>query len=66
MMQGALVSEGIKEVFKIDNYDPRNNADLFSDEYLAKINLPNTKIKLLQKLLSQDIEEFREKIEFKQ
>jgi type I restriction enzyme, R subunit len=62
MMQEALISEGIEEVFKLDKNDPKNNADLFSDEYLAKINkikLPNTKIKLLQKLLSQAIEEFK-------
>jgi type I restriction enzyme R subunit len=62
MMQGALISEGIEEVFKLDKNDPKNNADLFSDQYLAKINkinLPNTKIKLLQKLLSQAIEEFK-------
>lgn len=62
MMQEALISEGVEEVFKLDKNDPKNNADLFSDEYLAKINkikLPNTKIKLLQKLLAKAIEEFK-------
>ncbi|PFP23500.1 type I restriction endonuclease [Bacillus sp. AFS073361] len=62
MMEEALISEGVEEVFKLDKNDPKNNADLFSDEYLAKINkikLPNTKIKLLQKLLSKAIEEFK-------
>ncbi|HWL23315.1 MAG TPA: type I restriction endonuclease subunit R [Ureibacillus sp.] len=62
MMQEALISEGIEEVFKLDKNDPNNTSDLFSDEYLAKINkikLPNTKIKLLQKLLSKAIEEFK-------
>jgi len=36
--------------------------NIFSDEYLArieKIKLPNIKIKLLQKLLSKAIEEFK-------
>lgn len=62
MIQEALISEGIEEVFKLDKNDPKNNADLFSDEYMEKIEkikLPNTKIKLLQKLLSRAIEEFK-------
>jgi type I restriction enzyme, R subunit len=62
MIQEALISEGVEEVFKLDKNDPKNNADIFSDEYLAKIDkikLPNTKIKLLQKLLSKAIEEFK-------
>jgi type I restriction enzyme R subunit len=62
MIQEALISEGVEEVFKLDKNNPKNNVDIFSDEYLAridKIKLPNTKIKLLQKLLSQAIEEFK-------
>ncbi|AIQ39903.1 type I restriction endonuclease subunit R [Paenibacillus sp. FSL R5-0912] len=62
MIQEALISEGIEEIFKLDKNDPNNNADIFSDEYLAKIDkikLPNTKIKLLQKLLAKAIEEFK-------
>ena len=62
LIQEALISEGIEEIFKIDKKDPKNNIDLFSDEYLEKINkilLPNTKIKLLQKLLAKAIEEFK-------
>ncbi|MCM3118163.1 type I restriction endonuclease subunit R [Neobacillus sp. MER 74] len=62
MIQEALISEGVEEVFKLDKNDPKNNADIFSDEYMAKIDkikLPNTKIKLLQKLLSKAIEEFK-------
>jgi type I restriction enzyme R subunit len=62
MIQEALISEGIEEIFKLDKNDPKNNADLFSDEYMAKIDkikLPNTKIKLLQKLLAKAIEEFK-------
>lgn len=62
LIQEALISEGIEEIFKIDKKDPKNNIDLFSNEYLAKINkilLPNTKIKLLQKLLAKAIDEFK-------
>lgn len=62
MIHEALISEGIEEIFKIDKNDSKNNIDLFSDEYLAKINkilLPNTKIKLLQKLLAKAIDEFK-------
>ncbi|WP_339811532.1 type I restriction endonuclease subunit R [Paenibacillus sp. FSL R7-0163] len=62
MIQEALISEGIEEIFTLDKNDPKNNVDLFSDEYMAKIDkikLPNTKIKLLQKLLAKAIEEFK-------
>lgn len=62
MIQEALISEGVEEIFKLDKNDPQNNADIFSDEYLAKIEkikLPNTKIKLLQKLLAKAINEFK-------
>jgi len=51
MIQEALISEGVEEIFKLDNNDPSNKADIFSDEYMTKIDkikLPNTKIKLLQ------------------
>jgi len=62
MIQEALISEGVEEIFKLDKNDPKNNADLFSDEYMAKIDkikLPNIKIKLLQKLLARAIDEFK-------
>jgi type I restriction enzyme R subunit len=62
MIQEALISDGVEEIFKLDKNDPKNNAEIFSDEYMAKIDkimLPNTKIKLLQKLLAKAIEEFK-------
>ena len=62
MIAEALISDGVEEIFKIDYSDPKNNSDIFSDEYMAKIDkikLPNTKIKLLQMLLSKAIEEFK-------
>ncbi|HLP36953.1 HsdR family type I site-specific deoxyribonuclease [Lacibacter sp.] len=62
MIEEALISDGVEEVFKLDKNDPKNNVDIFSDEYMAKIDkikLPNTKIKLLQQLLAKAIEEFK-------
>jgi type I restriction enzyme R subunit len=62
MIEEALISDGVEEVFKLDKNNPLNNADIFSEEYMAKINkiqLPNTKIKLLQKLLAKAIDEFK-------
>lgn len=61
MIEEALISEGVEEIFKLDK-SAENNADIFSEEYLAKIEkikLPNTKIKLLQKLLAKAIDEFK-------
>jgi type I restriction enzyme R subunit len=46
----------------LDQNDPNNKVDIFSDEHLAKIDrikLPNTKIKLLQLLLAKAIEELK-------
>lgn len=62
MIQEALMSEGVEEIFKLDKNDPKDNKDIFSDEYMAKIDkikLPNTKIKLLQLLLTKAIEQFK-------
>ena len=62
MIQEALISDGVEEVFKIDKDSGKNNSDIFSDAYMAridKIQLPNTKIKLLQQLLAKAISEFR-------
>jgi len=62
MIHEALISDGVEELFKLDKSDELNNGDIFSDEYLRKIDkikLPNTKIKMLQKLLHQAIEKFK-------
>jgi type I restriction enzyme, R subunit len=62
MIHEALISDGVEDIFKLDKNDPTNNADIFSDAYMAKIDkitLPNTKIKLLQQLLAKAIEEFK-------
>ena len=62
MIEEAIISEGIEDVFKLSMNEGDPRTDIFSDEYLAKINklsLPNTKIKLLQKLLTMAIEDFK-------
>jgi type I restriction enzyme R subunit len=59
MIQEAIESEGIQEIFKLGETG-ETEVDIFSEDYLAKldkIKLPNTKIKLLQKLLAKAIED---------
>lgn len=59
MLEGAIQSDGIEELFETGKHI---SVDIFSDEYIDKINaiqLPNTKIKILQSLLSQAIDEFK-------
>jgi type I restriction enzyme, R subunit len=62
MIEDALISDGVEEIFKIDENSTDKSIDIFDDAYLEKINkikLPNTKIKLLQRLLSQAISEYK-------
>jgi len=59
LLEGAIQSDGIEELFETGKHI---SIDIFSDEYMDKINaiqLPNTKVKILQRLLSQAIEEFK-------
>lgn len=59
MLEGAIQSDGIEELFETGKHI---SVDIFSEEYINKINaiqLPNTKIKLLRKLLVQAIDEFK-------
>jgi type I restriction enzyme R subunit len=61
MISDALASDGIEEIFKLGE-EGATEVDIFEDDYLAKIEkikLPNTKIKLLQKLLKKAIEDFK-------
>ncbi len=61
MIAAAIASDGVEELFTIDGTS--GGEDIFSDEYLEKIEkikLPHTKIKLLQKLLSKAIKEFKQ------
>lgn len=59
MLEGAIQSDGIEELFETGKHI---SVDIFSNEYMDKINtiqLPNTKIKILQRLLSHAIDEFK-------
>lgn len=59
LLEGAIQSDGIEELFESGKHI---SVDIFSDEYISRINaipLPNTKIKVLQRLLSQAIDEYK-------
>lgn len=59
MIQDALQSDGVEEIFKMGD---DKAVDLFDPDYLAKIEkikLPNTKVKLLQQLLAKAIDDFK-------
>lgn len=61
MIKEAIESEGVEEIFKLGE-EGQTEIDIFDPDYLAKIDkikLPNTKIKLLQKLLAQAIDDIR-------
>jgi type I restriction enzyme R subunit len=61
MIHEAIISEGVEEIFKLGDAEEKE-VDIFEADYLAKIDkikLPNTKIKLLQKLLAKAIDEFK-------
>ena len=55
MVQDAVQSEGIDELFSAQAEIASDVADLFSEEYLERIRrikLPNTRIKVLQQLIT--------------
>lgn len=59
MLEGAIQSDGIEELFETGKHI---QVDIFSEEYIARIEqiqLPNTKVKVLQRLLTQAIDEMR-------
>ena len=62
MLEDAIKSEGVEEVFSTDTDMDAEAVDLFSEEYLARIGrikLPNTKVKILAQLLKKKINEFK-------
>lgn len=62
MIHEAIISEGVEEIFKLGEENDKE-VDIFEADYLAKIDkikLPNTKIKLLQKLLAKAIDAFKQ------
>ena len=61
MVEEAVQSDGVEEVFKMDE-NAGEKIDIFSEEYLERIDrikLPNTKIKILQRLLKMAIDDFK-------
>ena len=61
MIKNALQSDGVDEIFKMGE-ETEKEQDIFDEDYLAKIDkikLPNTKIKLLQRLLARAIGEMK-------
>src|SRR5690554_1801330 len=61
MIKDALASDGVEEIFKMGE-EKESHQDIFDEDYIDKINkikLPNTKIKLLQKLLAKAIGEMK-------
>jgi len=61
MISNALQSNGVEEIFKMGQGDT-TEVDIFDPDYLEKIDkikLPNTKIKMLQQMLSKAIDAFK-------
>jgi type I restriction enzyme, R subunit len=61
MIKDALQSDGVEEIFRLGDGN-QAEVDIFDDDYLAKIEkikLPNTKIKLLQQLLTKAIDDLK-------
>ncbi len=62
MLEGAIQSEGVQEVFSTDTEMDGEAVDLFSEEYLeriGRIKLPNTKVKILAQLLKKKVKEYK-------
>ena len=62
MVQDAISSEDVTELFTVDKDMRVETVDLFDDRMIREIDaveLPNTKIKILQQLLSEAIEDFK-------
>lgn len=62
LIQEALLSDGVEELFEEAKEFSAREVDIFSTDYLQKLdklNMPNTKIKILQRLLKSAIEEYK-------
>lgn len=60
MIEEAIQSEGVEEIIQIGN--DKDNLDVLSEEYMERLNrlkLPNTKVKLMERLLKTVITEFK-------
>ena len=62
LIQAALLSDGVEELFEEAKDFSAREVDIFSTDYLRKLDklkMPNTKIKILQRLLKSAIEEYK-------
>ena len=62
LIQDALISDGVEELFEETKEFSAREIDIFSTDYLQKLNqlnMPNTKIKILQRLLKTTIENYK-------
>lgn len=62
MIEEAIQADGVEDLFVVGKEANQLEQDIFSDEYLARINvipLVNTKIKLLQQLLKRAIDDYK-------
>lgn len=62
LIEEAIQAEGVSEIFTVEKDTPRLEQDIFSDEYIERINripMVNTKIKLLQQLLKRAIDDYK-------
>ena len=60
MIEEAIQSESVEEIIQIGN--DKEHLDLLSEEYmerLAKLQMPNTKVKLMERLLKMVISEYK-------
>lgn len=60
MIEEAIQSEGVEEIIQIGN--DKDNLDVLSEEYMERLNrlkLPNTKVKLMERLLKTVITAFK-------
>ena len=62
LIQDALLSDGVEELFEETKEFSAREIDIFGTDYLRKLdqlNMPNTKIKILQRLLKNAIENYK-------
>lgn len=60
MIEEAILSEGVEEIIQLGN--EKDKLDVLSEEYmerLSKLKLPNTKVKLMERLLKMVIADFK-------
>lgn len=60
MLEEAIVSQGVEEIAQMS--DSKDRIDVLSEEYMiriSKIKMPNTKVKLMERLLNMVISDFK-------